>query len=99
MTRKKDELQDVRPLLIPDGFTIHFNEEGGGIRLGDIDALDDKLPAFEHQSSLGVNASIRFKFKCWQVRKDFWKYVTAASIDCSSLIHLVEYSRRQVAHR
>lgn len=56
-------------MLVPDGFTIYFNQEGGGILLGDINTLNDQSPAFEHNSTLGIKASIRFNFRYWQVRK------------------------------
>ncbi|PIL25494.1 hypothetical protein GSI_13384 [Ganoderma sinense ZZ0214-1] len=70
-----DNLQDIRAMLVPDGFTIHFNVEGGGIPLGDIDKLDNELPAFDHNASLGMKASIRFKFRYWQNNPEAKRHV------------------------
>ena len=48
--------------------------------------MDEDSPAFEHHSTLGIKASIRFKFRYWQVRKEALLSTTAASIKFQSLV-------------
>ena len=63
-------LQEVQPIDGPHSYTIHFNQEGGGIplTLEGIDTLDNESLAFERTVSLGCKALFRFKFEHWQVR-------------------------------
>ncbi|KAI1784682.1 hypothetical protein LXA43DRAFT_1121500 [Ganoderma leucocontextum] len=68
-----NELQEVRHANL--GCTIYFDQQGNGIPLTAVNTLDEELLAFEQDVSLGIKASIRFKFKYWQSIPDLREHV------------------------